>query len=144
MKCKTNKIKKYAITVVAIMTALSSSAAICANAATEQYVHTVGVSTSAGSDAATWFTMSSNGTCTDTFDSYPTIFDNYTSSYNKSRVEDSNCKDMSGYKYFTLQNNSAAPVTVSYGSVSQGSRRLYYYHVSGGGFRDTVTTVKRY
>lgn len=139
-----SKSKRIVISAMAAVCALSSVAALCANAASETYTHTVSVTSNAGSDDATWMVMSNNGTCTDRFASYPTIYNGYSNSYNKSRVEDEACRSISGFKYFTLQKDSSSPVSISYGTISKGERRLYYCHVSDGGFSDTVTTTKYY
>lgn len=139
-----SKSKRIVVSAMAAVCALSSVAALCANAASETYTHTVSVTSNAGSDDATWMVMSYSGTCSDTFPSYPTIYNNYSNSYNMSRVEDEACRSISGNKYFTLQKNSSSTVTVSYGQISRGERRLYYRHESGGGFSSSVTTTKRY
>lgn len=144
MKQKTNKVKRIFITTLATVCALSSTAAISANAASEQYVHTVEVSSIVRSNDATWITMKSKGTCSDTFGNFPTIYNNYNTSTNKSRAEHSDGKTYTDFKSFTLQKDNPSYPSVSYGSLKSGSWRLYYEHTSGGGFKDSVTTIKRY
>ena len=141
---KSKKIKRVFITALAALCAMSSMAAITASAKTEKYVHKVAIATGNGETAATWMTMSKKGTCSDLFANYPTIFDGKKISVSKSRIEDSKCNPISKYKTITLQKNSSSPVSVNYGTVTSGQRHLYYKYVSGGGFSDTVTTIKRY
>lgn len=132
------------IATTAAVCALSSTAAISANAATEKYVHTVEVSSVIGENDATWMTMTSKGTCKDIFDGYPTIFNDYTTSNNKSRAEHSDGKTNTAFMSFNLQKNNPSKVTVNYGSLKSGKWRLYYQHTGNGGFRDSVTTTKTY
>ncbi len=142
---KLNKIKKLSITTMAVVCALSTAAAISAGAKSEQYVHTVSLSTAVNSDTALWISMSKEAECSDTYASYPTIFDNYSSSTNKSRADmNSNNAKETAYKTFTLQKNSPSNVSVNYGKLAKGDWRLYYRHTSGGGFRSSVTTIKWY
>ena len=141
---KTNKFKRVIITAMAAVCALSSATAISASAASEKYVHTVGVSTSYKSDDAIWISMKKKASCSDNFSSYPTIFNGYSNSRNRARAEYNNGKTKTAYKSFTLQKNNPAPKTVNYGTLKKGNWRLYYQHLSGGGFRSTVTTIKWY
>ncbi len=145
MKHRIGKIKRIMITTIAAVCALSSTAAICASAASETYTHTVTLSSDSGSTTGTWMYMKKVGTCSDVFSTYPTIFDNYSTSYNKSRVKHSDGKTMTKYQSFILQKNSPAPTTISYGKLTKtGDWHLFYQHESGGGFKATVNTIKRY
>ena len=145
MKQNVSKIKRAALTTLAVACAFSCTAAISANAASEQYVHTVSVNASAGSDASTWINMKKSASVSDEFGGYPTIYNNYSSSTNKSRAEYNDGKTKTQYKSFTLYSNRSAPTSVNYGTLSKtGNWRLYYQHVSGGGFRTSVTTIKWY
>ncbi len=144
MKQNVSKIKRAALTTLAVACAFSCTAAISANAASEQYVHTVSVNASAGSDASTWINMKKSASVSDEFGGYPTIYGNYSSSTNKARAEDGDTSYKTSYKTFVLFENRPAPVSVNYGSLSSGDWRLYYQHVSDGGFRTSVTTIKWY
>ena len=114
-------------------------------AKTTQYKHTVCVGGYSGGNDATWLSIKKDNTYTnDYFPSYPTIFDNKSYSKIKSRAESKDRKTVTAYKYTTLQKNSPATHTVSYGRLKKGSWLLNYRYCSGGGCRSQVTTMEKY
>lgn len=140
-----SKIKRIAITTVAVVCALSSVAAISASAKTYTWTHTVSVASVPGSTDSIVATMDKAGRMSDTFSSYPTIFDSYRTSNDKARAVNYTTGKDYGWKSFTLTKDSAAPVTVSYGaSLAKGSYYVQYQNVSQGGFRDSSILSKTY
>lgn len=138
------KLRRVALVALSVVCTLSTTTAICANAVSEKYTHTVSVNSGTGSDDAEWISMKQAAKVTDEFAGYPTIY-NSSSSTNKSRAEHGTTGTKTAYKSFTLYDGRSAPVSVDYGKLNYtGSWRLYYYHVSVGGFRDSVTTIKWY
>ncbi len=137
-------IKRPITLVLAMLFAVSAITAMSVSAASEKVNHTVNLSSTKGSNSSYWITMKRKGTCSDTFDNYPVIYDDYRNSYNRSRAFLKGSDKKTKYKSFILQRNSSAPTTVSYGTLSKGDWRLFYQHVKGGGFKDNVLTIKRY
>lgn len=145
MNNKNSKVKKIVIAAMAVICAFSSATAITAGAKTTQYKHTVSIGGYSGGNDTTWISIKKNNTYThDYFPSYPTIFDKKSYSQIKSRAESKDGKNVTSYKYTTLQKNSSAPHTVSYGNLNKGSWLLNYKYCSGGGCRSQVTTMEKY
>lgn len=142
---KSKKIKRVFITALAALCAMSSMTAITASAKTEKYVHTVAVATGKGENATTWMYMKKKGTCSDLFGSYPTIFDKKSSATVESRLTHSNGITKTARHRYKLMKNSPAQKSVNYGTLSRtGNWMLEYRYYSGGGFKSTVTTMKKY
>lgn len=141
---QTKKIKKIATTTVVAICALLSIAAISASAKTYTWTHTVSVASVPGSTDSIVASMGGKGRMSDTFSSYPTIFDGYTVSNNKARAVNDGTGISYGWKSFTL-NSNGGPVTVTYGSsLTKGSYYVQYKNVSKGGFRSSSILSKTY
>lgn len=137
-------IKRPITLVMAMFFAVSAITAMSVSAASEKVNHTVNLSSIKGSNSSYLITMKKKGTCSDTFDNYPVIYDDYKNSYNRSRACLKNSNKKTKCINFVLQRNSSAPTTISYDKLQKGEWRLFYQHVKGGGFRDNVLTIKRY
>lgn len=151
MKHKVSKIKRAAITVIALACALSSATVISGYAATIKSNYTIDVAGVSGSmDSMILTTHNHSGTRSDTFGNYPTIYDNKTYAKGTSRVYYSNySKYAEGYsnnnvKGYTLQKNSPSYPYVSYGTIPSGTCQHRFYYSSGGGFKTAVTSTTTY
>lgn len=134
-----SKIKRAVITSIAAICALSSAAAISGSAVTYTYT----VSVAAGSNSVVHGIPSTSGsTHVDVFSSYPTIYDNKSSSTVQSWV--SNLSHTTNSKKITnvLQKDSPAVLTANYNIWNYTGETYHNFLVtSGGGFRDSVTTT---
>lgn len=132
------KIKRAVITSIAAVCALSSAAAISGSATSYSYT----VSVAYGNTVVHGIPSASGSTHKDTFASYPTIFDSKSSSTVSSWVSTLDHKYNSSKKTSLLQSSSASSTSVNYGVWSYSGETYHNFNVtSGGGFRDTVTTV---
>lgn len=134
-----NKIKRAIITSIAAICALSSAAATIGNAVTYTYT----VSVAVGINAVVHGIPSTKGsTHIDLFSSYPTIFDNKSSSTAQSWVSTLDHKYNSSKKTTLLQANSPSPKSVNYGAWNYSGETYHnFLATSGGGFRDSITTT---
>lgn len=151
MKQKVSKIKRIALTTMTVVCALSSATVISGYATTIKSNYTVDVAGVSGSmDSMILTTHNHSGTRSDTFGSYPTIYDNKTYAKGTSRVYYSNyTKYAEGYsnnnvKGYTLQKNSPSYPYVSYGTIPSGTCQHRFYYSSGGGFKTSVTSTTTY
>ena len=151
MKHKVSKAKRIALTTTAIACALLSATVISGYATTIKSNYTVDVAGVSGSmDSMILTTHNHSGTRSDTFGSYPTIYDNKTYAKGTSRVYYSNyTKYAEGYsnnnvKGYTLQKNSPSYPYVSYGTIPSGTCQHRFYYSSGGGFKTSVTSTTTY
>lgn len=134
-----SKIKRAVITSIAAICALSSAAAISGSAVTYTYT----VSVAAGINAVVHGIPSTNGsTHVDVFSSYPTIFDNKSSSTVQSWVSTLDHNYNSKKITNLLQKDSPAYPSANYGAWNRSGETYHNFLVtSGGGFRDSVTTT---
>lgn len=151
MKHKIKRKKRMVITAMAVLCAMSSITAISSYAATIRSNYTIEVGgTSGDMDSMILTTHNHSGTRSDTFGSYPTIYDNKTYAKGTSRVYYSNySKYAEGYsnnnvKGYTLQKNSPSSPYVSYGTIPSGTCQHRFYYSSGGGFKTSVTSTTTY
>lgn len=97
-----------------------------------------------GSTDSITTSMGGKGRMSDTFSSYPTIFDGYTVSNDKARAVNDSTGVSYGWKSFSL-NSNGGPVTVTYGSsLAKGSYYVQYQNVSKGGFRSSSILSRKY
>lgn len=145
MKQNVSKIKRAALTTLAVACAFSCTAAISANAKTYQWTHTVSLATNPGVMTSISTSMGGTGKMSENFGSYPTIFDGYSTSNNRARAVNESTGKRYGWKSFTLTKNYPAPISVTYGSaLPKGSYCVQYQNVSNGGFRTTATLLRTY
>lgn len=138
-----SKMKKT-VAIITIVATVLSLAAITVSAKTYTWTHTVSVASVPGSTDSIVTSMGGKGRMSDTFSSYPTIFDGYTVSNNKARAVNDSTGTSYGWKSFTL-NSNGGPVTVTYGSsLATGSYYVQYQNVSKGGFRSSSILSRTY
>lgn len=138
-----SKMKKT-VAIIATVAAVLSFAAITVSAKTYTWTHTVSVASIPGSTDSITASMGGKGRMSDTFSSYPTIFDGYKVSNNEARAVNDSTGVSYGWKSFTL-NSNGGPVTVTYGSsLVKGSYYVQYQNVSKGGFRSSSVFSKTY
>lgn len=132
---RTKKVTAFLLSAVVI----AAGCAISASAAAQSWTHNVSVS-AAGSTSFV-FNANYRGTRTDTFASYPTIYngkdhsEGYCSVVQKSTT-------YKRQKYY-IQSNSASHPTYNFGTLPVGSS-THYYDNSFGGFSSSVTTSQQY
>lgn len=145
VKIKNNKAKKFTLIALSVLCAFTSATAISAGAKTTQYKHTVSIGGYSGGNDTTWISINKNNKSTyDLFPSYPTIFNNKSSTRIKARAEHKDNKSRTNYRYINLTKNCPSPTTLNYGALRSGSWLLNYWYVSGGGCRSQVTTMEKY
>ena len=84
------------------------------------------------------------GRMSDTFSSYPTIFDGYSSSKNRARAYNFDDSISYGWKTFIL-NENGGPTTVVYGTnLTDGQYEVKYEHLENGGFRSNSFLSRTY
>ena len=138
-----SKIKKT-VAIITIVAAVSSLTVLAVSAKTYTWTHTVSVASIPGSTDSITTSMGGKGRMSDTFSSYPTIFDGYTVSNDKARAVNDSTGVSYGWKSFSL-NSNGGPVTVTYGSsLAKGSYYVQYQNVSKGGFRSSSVFSKTY
>lgn len=119
-------LKWKTVAIIATVAAVLSFAAITVSAKTYTWTHTVSVASIPGSTDSITASMGGKGRMSDTFSSYPTIFDGYKVSNNKARAVNDSTGVSYGWKSFTL-NSNGGPVTVTYGSsLVKGSYYVQY------------------
>ncbi len=145
MKHKLSKGKRIIITAMAVMCALSTAAAIGANAKTYQWTHTVSLATNPGAMTSIITSMGGTGKMSENFGSYPTIFDGYSTSNNSARAVNEKTGKSYGWKNFTLTKNYPAVIAVTYGqSMPADPYYVQYKNLSNGGFRVSATLLRTY
>ena len=138
-----SKIKKT-VEIITIVAAVSSLTVLAVSAKTYTWTHTVSVASIPGSTDSITTSMGGKGRMSDTFSSYPTIFDGYTVSNDKARAVNDSTGVSYGWKSFSL-NSNGGPVTVTYGSsLAKGSYYVQYQNVSKGGFRSSSILSRKY
>ena len=138
-----SKIKKT-VAIITIVAAVSSLTVLAVSAKTYTWTHTVSVASIPGSTDSITTSMGGKGRMSDTFSSYPTIFDGYTVSNDKARAVNDSTGVSYGQKSFSL-NSNGGPVTVTYGSsLAKGSYYVQYQNVSKGGFRSSSILSRKY
>ena len=138
-----SKIKKT-VAIITIVAAVSSLTVLPVSAKTYTWTHTVSVASIPGSTDSITTSMGGKGRMSDTFSSYPTIFDGYTVSNDKARAVNDSTGVSYGWKSFSL-NSNGGPVTVTYGSsLAKGSYYVQYQNVSKGGFRSSSILSRKY
>lgn len=138
-----SKIKKT-VAIITIVAAVSSLTVLAVSAKTYTWTHTVSVASIPGSTDSITTSMGGKGRMSDTFSSYPTIFDGYTVFNDKARAVNDSTGVSYGWKSFSL-NSNGGPVTVTYGSsLAKGSYYVQYQNVSKGGFRSSSILSRKY
>lgn len=138
-----NKLRRI-IAIALICLVILSIAVISVSAKTYTWTHTVSVASIPGSTDSIITSMGGTGRMSDTFSSYPTIFDGYSVSNNKARAVNDDTGYSYGWKSFTL-NSNGGPVAVTYGSsLTTGSYYVQYQNVSKGGFRSSSILSRTY
>lgn len=138
---KTLKHKFTKRTAAALMTALLIAAGCLgsASAAVESWTHTI--SCAATGSTSFDFVADHNGTRSDSFGSYPTI-------YNGKDKTEGRCKVIKdgvtyGEQPYCLYANQASHPTYYFGKVPAGSS-MHHYHNTYGGFKSSLTSVQTY
>ena len=145
MKQNVSKIKRTALTTLAVACAFSCTAAISANAKTYQWTHTVSLATNPGVMTSISTSMGGTGKMSENFGSYPTIFDGYSTSNNSARAVNEKTGKSYGWKNFTLTKNYPAVIAVTYGqSMPADPYYVQYKNLSNGGFRVSATLLRTY
>lgn len=141
---KKNKMEKRKFTkrtAAAIMIAMLVAAGCIgsASAAVESWNHTI--SCSATGSTSFNFVADHDGTRSDSFGSYPTIYNGKDKTVGKCRVE------QNGIRYreqeYCLYANQASRPTYYFGKVPKGPS-LHYYKNTSGGFKSSLTTTQTY
>lgn len=138
---KTLKHKFTKRTAAALMTALLIAAGCLgsASAAVESWTHTISCAATGSTSFA--FVADHDGTRSDSFGSYPTI-------YNGKDKTEGNCYVKQGNKIFNKQPyclyaNQASHPTYYFGKVLAGSS-MHHYENTYGGFKSSLTSVQTY
>lgn len=139
---KSNKIKRVAITAIAVMCALSSATAISAGAKSNSYNYTMGVCTYETNNHIMPSLVA--GERSDTYGSYPTIYDGKSYAKIKSCVYHGNYKYVSKQITRTLQKNSPSYPSANYGAVRKGNSYHRFDNIGGGSAKFKVTTRHQY
>lgn len=142
---KTNNIKRIIAIYLAVVFVLSVIAIVGVSAKTYTYTHTVEVASVPGSSDSLGISMGGKGRISDTFQAYPTIYNGYSSSNNKSRVYNKDVTEYHEWNDFTLYGNSGAPKTIIYGDEFPAtSYEIQYRNVSQGGFKAETILSRTY
>lgn len=146
MKTKKNsKIKRIVAIYLAVVFVISAVAVFGVSAASVSKEHTVELATGDGEYDSEVIRLNGSGSISDTFYSYPTIFDGYSSSYNKAVAFDYDEDVYYTEHYFRLYANGGGAVRVTHGtSLPAGNYMIYYYNVSDGGCRARATLTAMY
>ena len=142
MKAKKTAKRKFTKRTAAAITIAMLVIAGCigsASAAVESWTHTV----SCAATGSTSFVFNANhyGTRTDTFSSYPTIYNGKSNSTAKCHVKQGS-KVFNKQDYY-LQGNSPSHPTYNFGKVPTGAS-VHYYDNTYGGFSSSVVTSQQY
>ena len=137
MKIKKNsKITRIVAIYLAVVFVLSAVTIFGVSAKVYTWEHTIELASIPGDSCSVGISMGGTGRMSDSFQSYPTIFNGYTKSVNQARAVHSSGGYSTGWIKFTLHDNSAGIVTVSYGGTCpSGFYEVRYQNYSDGGCR---------
>lgn len=131
---KNNKVKRIVAIYLAVVFVLSAVAVFGVSAKVYTWEHTIELASISGDSCNVGISMGGTGRMSDAFQSYPTIYNGYTKSVNQARAVHSSGGYSSGWERFTLYDNSAGIVTVSYGDTCPyGFYEVSYKNYSHGG-----------
>ena len=139
---KTNKFKRVIITAMAAVCALSSATAISASAKSNTYNYTMGVCTYETKNHIMPSLVA--GVRSDTYGSYPSIYDGKSYAKIKSYVYHGDYRYVSKQITRTLQKNSPSYPSANYGTVRKGKSYHRFDNISGGSAKFKVTTRHQY
>lgn len=132
---KNNKIKRIVVIYLAVVFVVSAVAVVgvCAKTVTKE--HTVELATGDEEYDYEVISLGGAGRISDTFSSYPTIFNGYSSSYNKAIAYDYVNRKYYSWNYFRLNDNGGTTMVTHGTSLPKSNYSIYYYNVSDGGCR---------